>query len=61
MPFTKMEKSGSGSDVEPLGANKLHLLLVLSLSLSFFPCSLSSAKSTCLSLLVIPKSKQISS
>lgn len=59
MPFTKMENSGSGSDVEPLGANKLHLPLVL--SLFFFPCSLSAAKSTCPSLLVIPRSKQISS
>lgn len=35
VPSTKMENSGSGTDVEPLVANKLHLLLVLSLSLFF--------------------------
>lgn len=36
VPSTKMENSGSGSDVEPLGANKLHLFLVLSLFFSLF-------------------------
>ena len=50
VPFTKMEKSGSGSDVEPLGANKLHLLLVLSLSLFFslfsFFCKINVSLST---------------
>ena len=50
VPFSKMEKSRSGSDVEPLVANKLHLLLVLFL-----------LQNQLSSLLVIPRSKQMSS
>ena len=45
VPFTNMEKSGSGSGVEPLVANKLHLRLVLFLlqpdylnNMLYMPC-----------------------